>query len=116
MFSVLPTDITASGINSSTAVVGSTVDVHLKVGEIKPKANIFWTVNGVRQVDTTQGPSGDNPDGTFNIQATYTYTYTKTPEIVAFSYAIKEGDINGDAILENDYETVHVICKTTINI
>ena len=109
-FTVKPTAIVPSGITDSTVLVGEKVDVILTVGIIKPEANIFWVVDGTRQ-ETTKQETNSNDDGTFNLKATYTHTFTKDPARVNFSYVIIEGDIDGTAILEGNYKTVDVYCE-----
>ena len=108
---VSPQGVDPSGIDVARVEVGTTVDLKLEVGRIKPVASIIWLVNGERQTTENDAP-GDNGDKTVSLSATYRHTFSREPASVTFSYMmVRMEDEQEEVVLpEADYATVTVQC------
>ena len=81
------------------------------VDPIKPRASVYWSIDGQPQTDTQTVPT-DHTNGTFKLVGTLPdYEFPKTTYKVTVSCLITEENEPNKAIFTKHYRDVDVWCK-----
>ena len=99
-----------SGLNESWVDAHATYPLECVVDQVKPKARIYWSINGELQNDTdtkVEGPEGEIQ----KLIGSWTHQFMYHPGNQQVKCVITDWDDKDEVLLEMAYKMVTVWCK-----